>query len=389
LWILAVDRRFNPPRLDRLSSPWEGNFMNRIIGLGVSALTVASVVAMPSTTTAAPFVSPPLADGLVAPLGLAVAESGPIYVSQLFAGVLSSFVPGGPVNDVAFGTGPESGVAGVEATTNGKVIFTVSGVDGGSFVGLVQERRRNGEIRTLGDVAHHEETVNPDQVNEYGFLDLSDECAAQVPEEIGGYPYSGGINSNAYALDKLRNGDVVVADSGANALLRIDRRGNVSTLAVLPPQGFVIPPEAIEPLGLPECVADHEYFFEPVPTDVELGPDGMLYVTLLPGGPEDASAGARGKVMRVDPQTGAMEEVAGGFLGAVDLAVAPDGTIYVAELFAGRVSRVVRSGHVPVVELHEPGAVEFARGALFVAHHSLSFDPGTGAPLGQVVRVFV
>lgn len=363
--------------------------MHRIIGLGVTVLTVASVVAVPASTTAAPFVSPPLAQGLVGPLSLGIAENGPIYVSQAFAGVLSSFVPGGPVNDVAFPSGPNSGVNGVEAIENGKVVYTVAGYEDDHFVGLVQERRRNGVVKTLGDVAAHEETMNPDQHNQYGFVDLSEECAAQVPDDIGGHPYSGDLNSNAYALDKLLNGDIVVADAGGNDLVRIDRRGNVSTLAVFPPQGIVVPAEALDVFGLPDCVVGHEFFFEPVPTDVELGPDGMLYVSLLPGGPEDASAGMRGKVMRVDPRSGAMEEVAGGFLGAVDLAVAPDGTIYVAELFAGQVSRIVGSGSVPVVQLDLPGAVEYARGALFVATNSLAFDPDTGAPLGQVVRVFV
>ena len=34
------------------------------------------------------------------------------------------------------------------------------------------------------------------------------------------------------------------------------------------------------------------------------GPDGRLYVTSLPGGPEDPSLGARGAIFRVTPSTG-------------------------------------------------------------------------------------
>ena len=364
--------------------------MRRFIHSGVAVLAVASVIAVPFGTEAGPFVSRPLASGLVGPLSLGVAETGPIYVTQAFAGLLSSFTgPRGPVNDLVFPSDEITGVSGVEAIDNGKVIFTMTGFDDGDFIGLVMERRRNGVVTTLGDVATHEETMNPDQGNQYGFVDLPDDCAAQVPDDIGGYPYSGGVDSNAYALDKLLNGDIVVADAAGNDLVTIDRKGNVSTLTVFPSQPITVPPEATAGFGLPDCVAGHDFHFEPVPTDVELGPDGMLYVTLLPGGPEDMSAGARGKVMRVSPRTGAMAEVAGGFLGAVDLAVAPDGTIYVAELFAGQISRVVGSSSVPVVQVNEPGAVEYARGALFVANNSLSFDPDTGAPLGQVIRIFV
>ena len=79
------------------------------------------------------------------------------------------------------------------------------------------------------------------------------------------------------------------------------------------------------------------YQSNPVPTDVEIGPDGDYYVSALPGFPESPGAG---KVFKISRTTGAVNEVAGGFTGAVDLAVAADGTIYVAELFAFQVSKV-------------------------------------------------
>lgn len=49
------------------------------------------------------------------------------------------------------------------------------------------------------------------------------------------------------------------------------------------------------------CVVGHEYAFEPMPTDVEIGPDGWLYVSSFPGGPEDPSLGARGAIFRINP----------------------------------------------------------------------------------------
>ena len=92
-------------------------------------------------------------------------------------------------------------------------------------------------------------------------------------------------------------------------------------------------------LGLPECAIGSVYVSEPVPTDVELGPDGLLYVLLLPGA-EDPNLGARGAVYTVNPATGEVAFVAGGFAGATNVAVAPDGTVYVAELFGNEISRV-------------------------------------------------
>ena len=41
-----------------------------------------------------------------------------------------------------------------------------------------------------------------------------------------------------------------------------------------------------------------------MPTDIEVGPDGQLYVTSLPGGPEDGSLGLNGRVLKINPATG-------------------------------------------------------------------------------------
>ena len=73
--------------------------------------------------------------------------------------------------------------------------------------------------------------------------------------------------------------------------------------------------------GMPGCVVGHKFWFEPVPTDVEVH-GGMLYVTTLPGGPEDPSLGARGRVYTVDPDTGDPRRWARA-PGATDLAVSP------------------------------------------------------------------
>ena len=120
------------------------------------------------------------------------------------------------------------------------------------------------------------------------------------------------------------------------------------------------------------------YSFESVPTDVEVGKDGWLYVTTLPGGPEDPSLGARGRVYRVNPKTGKNQLVARGFLGATNLALGKHGEIYVAELFGGRIS-VVKHGKVtPYVDL--PGVVSVEvdrRGNLWAGTLGDETHPGT------------
>jgi hypothetical protein len=53
---------------------------------------------------------------------------------------------------------------------------------------------------------------------------------------------------------------------------------------------------------------------------------------------------ARGSVYRVKPKTGRAEQVVTGLAGAVNLALAPGGKIYVAELHSGKISLATPGG---------------------------------------------
>ena len=163
-------------------------------------------------------------------------------------------------------------------------------------------------------------------------------------------------------------------------------RSSKTACWALPPQGVEVTQEAAQANGLPECAVGETFDFEPVPTDVELGPDGMLYVTTLPGGPEDPSLGDRGAVHRVDPETGDVETLATGLLSATGLAVTPHGDMYVAELFGGEISRVTQGGSVqPWARSMMPGDVEYGNGAIWATRKVLVGLDG-GKPAGQVVR---
>lgn len=139
-----------------------------------------------------------------------------------------------------------------------------------------------------------------------------------------------------------------------------------------------ITPAAASQLGLPLCTVGRVYTSEPVPTDVEVGPDGFWYVSSLPGIPELPGTGS---VFRVNPDTGAVNLVARGFSGAVDLAVADDGTIYVAEINGNRISSIRDGVVAPVVDVFSPGAVEIGSDGTIYA------TVGVFGPSGSVVIV--
>jgi hypothetical protein len=301
-----------------------------------------------------------LADGLGGPLQIDASADGSVLVAQDFASTISRVGRNGTVTKLADGGGLET--PAVAAGPFGSVFYTQN--DDGGHTSLLKVRDAKGRIRTFADLGAYEATRNPDQVRTYGIEGpVSPECFAQAPPEVGPANYPGQIDSHPYSLAMTPFG-VLVGDAAGNDVLFVDWSGRIRTVTVLPVQPFVITPAFATANGLPDCIVGRTYDFEPVPTDVEVGRDGNLYVTTLPGGPEDPSAGARGSVYRVNPWTGKTTRVATGFAGATNLALAPDGTIYVAELFANRISKVVGGAPAPVVDLTEPAAVEWSNGKL-------------------------
>jgi hypothetical protein len=322
----------------------------------------AALAFLGAGTANAAVVSDPIVDGLSAPLGLAVGDDGTVYVSQ------SDFAGGpGSLSEYRKGTLrtiAEAGfVTGVEAKGRGTTSFLADG--------QLRVVNPSGKVKTLANLADYEAVNNPDAGNSYGLQGLSAECAAEVaalPPDLAEalLPHSGVVDSNPYAVAILPNGDRVVADAGGNDLVTVSPSGAMSTLAVLPPRPTVI--TGATQLDLPGCVEGLVMNFDFVPTDVEVGPDGMLYVSSLPGGPEGPSPlGPRGGVFTVHPQTGALTQIGDGFYGATDLAVTGSGEVYVTELYNGNVSKLSGGGPVPIASLDEPVAIEYARGALYVS----------------------
>lgn len=333
--------------------------------------TTALLVGASAAAAAPPSWAPPtepivVADGLVTPLSFDVTPRGDLYVAQAFAGVLTHITKAGERHDLV-----SVAPAGVGAVSfhEGTLTWAQREAEGFAVTSSVLFRQAPDGTTTEVDLLAYEATANPDQVNTYGIQGLDAECAATIPADLAPFllPYTGQVDSNPYS--SLTVGTTTyVADAGANAVFAVSADGQVSTAAVLPPTPILLTVEMAAGFGLDPCVAGHEFWAEPVPTDVELGYDGMLYVTSLPGGAEDDSLGANGAVYRVDPATGDVELVARGFVGATNLAVSPRGTIYVTELFAGKLSAVSLSGEIStVVELVEPAAVEWAKGRLWVS----------------------
>jgi hypothetical protein len=128
------------------------------------------------------------------------------------------------------------------------------------------------------------------------------------------------IDSNPVGL--VRQGDgYIVADAGANAVVRASHKGTFTTIATLPPGSALAPPF----LGLPPGT---QIPTDAVPTSVVKGPDGAYYVSQLTGFPfEQGDANIWRVVPGQEPTV-----FASGLTNLTDLAFASDGTLYAVEI---------------------------------------------------------
>jgi DNA-binding beta-propeller fold protein YncE len=351
--------------------------------------TVAALVSAGALliTAAAPASSDDVVvDGLVSPLGFAVGSDGTIYVGEAFIGQLTAVR--GESRQVVATAGDGSFISGVAALGRGNVSYTASlppeFADGPPLDTTLNSLLPNGRTAVLGSLRDYEIANNPDAGNSYGFVDADADCLAQLPPDF--QPYSGAIDSNPYKVAIDSDGSRLVADAAGNSIIRIAPNGKrIGTVAILPPipQGPIDADLAGE-FGLPDCLLGEFYASEPVATDIEIGPDGDYFVSALPGGPELPTFG---RVFRIDRETGSVQTYATGFSGSTDIAVAADGTVYVAELFGFQVSRIDpgddTASESAFVEC--PSAVEFGHnGELLVAKAGICSDEP--AP-GSIIRL--
>lgn len=341
-------------------------------GSAATASTHRAERAQPTVTT--------VAKKLVGPLSVAQAPDGTRWWTDDFASVLWKQAPGqAPV--VALQGKKRHGIEAVSAD-GGLLRFTTGAND--NSAGVLWTLSSTGALTEVADLHAYEKAANPDHAFRYGFRRTPRSCLAQVPKQVPA-SYRGVVESHPYATASAA-GTTYVADAGANAIFAVSPTGAVSTVAALEPVKVRITKAGAAANKLPACTVGRTYAFEAVPTDVEVGPGGALYVTSLPGGPEDGSLGAHGRVLRIDPTTGATSTIADGLLSPTGVAVSPTGDVYVAQLFAGVVSKIA-AGSSKVrtyAKVPFPAAVDWTATGLLATTNAV---PMGKKPKGAVVTI--
>lgn len=308
--------------------------------LVATATIFSSAPATQAAPTPHPAAQKVLAKGLVTPLHLSVGYDRSVLVSEAFAGRLVRITKNG-TRSVLYENA--AWTVGGSERQRGTIFFAVSQgagpMDPRPLAGHIHSIGPNGKHRTFGDLAALEKKENPDGRIQYGFLNLPAACAAQLPKDIP-VSYKGEVDSHPYGIE-VSGKKVYVADAGANSIVSVDvKSGKTKTVAVLPARPHRITAAQADALKMPACVVGHTYRFQAVPTDVTVGPDGWLYVSSLPGGPEDPVLGARGAVFRVNPHTGRVKVFAERVMSPTGIETDADGNVYVASLFGKGVLRI-------------------------------------------------
>ena len=308
--------------------------MDRRAIWGTAVCTVAvGAIALGSATPAgaAPQLPPGLtvlAGGFQQPTHIAFGEDGALFVADAGAGSIIRVRLGSDRRRVlASGLGFSPGIdvhedSGVWATS------TLGNPELGSAPARLLKIGAHGSVTVKADTLAWELAHNPD-----------------------GQSQAVDSTSNPYGVLAL-DGRTIVADAGANDLLEVRANGRVRTLTVFPT--FTDGECATRPENDPGT-----FGCDAVPTDVEMGPDGYLYVSGL-------GAFAEGHIYKVNARTGAIVRTWGGLPPLTGLAVARNGTIYAASFVADTVLRVTPTGVTSAV-VPAPTDVELHHGTVAVA----------------------
>jgi sugar lactone lactonase YvrE len=349
-----------------------------LIPVAVAALSLLVTAFAPAANAAT---EEELATGLVFPLSVAVSPDGTAYVAQNFGSMLTKVVPGEEPEVIFADEGQRE--VGAVSVAGDAVTFATTG-EGSADVYTLTPAEGGGLDQThVADLFAYENEANPDGTTKYGIAGLKKSCKKEFKKGAKAFlPYKGIVESHPYA--SITVGDTLyVADAAANAIFAIDGEGAVSTAAVLPPTKVTVKKKIRKAYGIPKCAQGKTLRVEGVPTDVEAF-NGVLFVTSLPGGPEDPSVmGANGAVYAIADGTAQVYQ--SGLVSPTGLAIDSAGTAYVSSLFLGVIFKQPLGGEPEVFAQVPmgPGDVEVIDGYVYATDSGFFND---GPPAGRLLR---
>ncbi len=224
--------------------------------------------------------------------------------------------------------------------------------------------------KKFADLLDYELKKNPDKQTQFG------------PD---GKPVDALSNPYVVIRDRSKSGFLLVADAGGNDVLKVNKKGKISTLVVLP----------TVTTGACKDVENNNKSgrgCDPVPTGLAYGPKGLLYVSAL-----TSEVPGEGRVYVVNPKKGKIVRTIKGLSGPTGVAVASNGTVYTSEVLEGagpgdpaafgQIVKTTPRGHRTYAQVTQPSGLVITDGKLYASAYAVAGFFGDPAGAGQVVRV--
>ncbi len=270
-----------------------------------------------------------VADNLVQPRGLLATEHG-LYISEAGAGGDGACITLGSGAEGCFGE--SSALTLLDDSGQNRLIEGVASLveDTGEGIGIhdiaLDDDGNIYVVVGLGADPNYREDLGPDATTLGTVIQINDQGGYTVIADLAEYERvnnpdgAAHPDSNPYGI-AWDGEDLIIADAGANNVLRVSLDGDIEVIAVLPPRMVETPPFIDAPM-MP---------MESVPTNVAIGPDGNYYVSELTGFPFPVG---EAKIYQITPD-GDVEVFADGFTFLGDLAFDADGNLWALEIVAG------------------------------------------------------
>lgn len=270
---------------------------------------------------------------------IAAAPDGSILVGQSSAdGMSVKEIRKGQI-DTVIEVETATAINGLDTIGRGDFFMTTAGSDRALDGELY--RVSHGRVRLVADLAEFERENDPDAFA--GPMWKDQRC-----EAVDGF--NAGPQNNPFHVLAESGGSALVPDAAGNTLLRATTTGGVDWVAIFTPP--------LDETGDDWLIRFHQgtddgpipCYVQPVPTSVDIGPDGRYYVGELTGAtqlfepPFDSFPIGLSRVWAIDGDaenvvcselessaTPGCEVALSGFTSVIDLAFGPDGMLYVVE----------------------------------------------------------
>lgn len=222
-------------------------------------------------------------------------------------------------------------VQGIAPLGVGNAFVTTGGADLAEHGELY--RVSNGNARLVADLAAFERENDPDA---YAGVQWKN----QLCEAIDGF--SAGPQNNPFKVVALSGGKALVADAAGNTVLSATTSGEVDWMAVFTPPVDENGDYLVRWSTENEAGETIPCYVQPVPTSIALGPDGYIYVGELTGAVSEEAGLPIGlsRVWKIPADannvvctegSGECHLLIDGLTSVIDLAIGPDGLLYVVE----------------------------------------------------------